>query len=88
VAASTVAASGTTMVCSILAPYIFHGQVPADIQGLVESAITAAVTFGAGYFARHVVPAVEHDAEQLLTRAVAKPVAPAPAPVVVPPVGG
>ncbi|WBP87033.1 hypothetical protein [Kitasatospora cathayae] len=86
VTASTVAAAGTTMVCNILGPYVFHGQVPNDIQGLIDSGIAAAVTFAAGYMARHVVPAVEKTVGGPVVRAVeseamklVRPAAPAPA---------
>ncbi|WP_280695864.1 hypothetical protein [Kitasatospora sp. GP82] len=73
--AATVAAAGTTMVCNILGPYVFHGQVPNDIQGLIDSTIAAAVTFGAGYLARHVVPTVEHEAEKIVSASAVKAVA-------------
>jgi hypothetical protein len=96
VTAATVAAASTTMVCNILGPYVFHGQVPSDIQGLIDSAIAAAVTFAAGYLARHVVPAagslvkaaeadiVPYFENSTKTVPAPGPVPPVPNPVVMP----
>jgi hypothetical protein len=73
VTASTVAASGTTLVCSILAPHVFHGQLSPDLQGLIETIVTAGITFASGYMARHgIVAAVAKDVQ-----AVESAVAPA-----------
>jgi hypothetical protein len=91
VTASTVAASATTLVFSILAPHVFPHGVPSDIQGLAETTITAGITFVSGYLARHgIVQAVEREAEKVATPAVVKAVEAAAAPVLapVPPVGG
>jgi hypothetical protein len=65
VTASTVAASVTTVVSGILAPHVFWRSVPSDVRGLVEAGVTAVVTFGAGYLARHGVDAgkLAEDAE-------------------------
>lgn len=53
VSAATVGASLTTVVVGILGPHVFpHGMAP-DVQGLVAAVLTAAVTFGSGYLARH-----------------------------------
>lgn len=91
VTAATVAASATTLVCSILAPHVFPGGIPSDIQGLVETGVTAVVTFASGYAARHgIVTVVEHEAAKLATAPVVKAVEAAAAPILapVPPVGG
>jgi hypothetical protein len=80
VTASTVAASGSTLVLSILAPHVFPHGVPSDIQGLVASVVTAAVTFASGYLARHgVSQAVEREAEKV-TAPVLKAVEALPVP--------
>jgi hypothetical protein len=73
VTAATVAASFSTLVFSTVAPHIFHGQVSPDLQGLVESAVAAAVTFSAGYLARHGV-AVQTVASDAMAVAKAVPV--------------
>jgi hypothetical protein len=97
VTASTVAASATTLVCSILAPHVFHGQVTPDIQGLIETVITAGITFASGYAARHgIVSVVEKDVAKLAAAPVLKaveavaltPAGPASASAPVPPIGG
>lgn len=59
VTASTVAASVTTVVSGILAPHVFGHQTPSDVRGLIEGGVTAAVTFVAGYLARHGVDPVK-----------------------------
>ncbi|MDH6108854.1 hypothetical protein P3T36_002985 [Kitasatospora sp. MAP12-15] len=62
VTASTVATGISTLVFSIVAPHIWHGTITPDIEGLIESVITAAVTFVAGYVAKHgIAAAVERD---------------------------
>jgi hypothetical protein len=63
VTASTVAASLTTVVSGILAPHVFGHSVPSDVRGLVEGVTAAAVTFTAGYLAKHGVDAGELAAD-------------------------
>jgi hypothetical protein len=53
VTASTVAAAGVTVVAGILAPHVFQANVPSDVRGLVQAGVTAAITFGSGYLAKH-----------------------------------
>jgi len=76
VTASTVATGVSTLVFSIVAPHLIHGQLDPDIQGLIESVITAAVTFGAGYLAKHgITAAIAKDVSAVLSA----PAKPAPA---------
>jgi hypothetical protein len=58
VTAATVATGLSTLVFSIVAPHVGGGQISPDIEGLVESVITAGVTFAAGYAAKHRIPEV------------------------------
>lgn len=86
VTASTVSAALTTIVFADVAPHVFHGAVPADLVGLVGAAVTAGVTFVAGYFARHglleAVPAVLKDeAVKVLADAVPSFLEPVAVPV-------
>lgn len=52
VTASTSAATVSTVVVGILAAH-FWKSAPADVTILVETLITAGVTFGAGFMAKH-----------------------------------
>jgi hypothetical protein len=67
VAASTVAASVSTVVAGIIAPHVFPAGTPSDIVGLFEAGVTAVVTFVSGYMARHgiAVPAAVEEAVAL-----------------------
>lgn len=51
VAATTVAAV-TTFVLWVLNEYVFSGDVPAPVAGLVALIVPAALTFAAGYITR------------------------------------
>jgi hypothetical protein len=53
VTASTVAATGATIVAGIVAPHVFSHSVPSDVRGLIEGGVTAVVTFVSGYLAKH-----------------------------------
>jgi hypothetical protein len=63
VAAATAAASSAAVVVTfllwLLGAYVFGGEVPLPVQGIVGLIVTSAATFLAGYYARHVdrVPA-------------------------------
>jgi hypothetical protein len=90
VSSATVASALTSIVFADVAPHVFHGTVPADLVGLAGAAITAAVTFVAGYMARHgladaLPQVVKDEAVSVLAHAVpsflepvAVPVAPLP----------
>jgi hypothetical protein len=58
VKAATIASSATAAVLPfvlwLLAVYVFDGEVPLPVQGVVGSVVTGALTFAAGYWARHV----------------------------------
>jgi hypothetical protein len=87
VTASTVSAALTTIVFADVAPHVFHGTVPADLVGLAGAAITAGVTFVAGYMARHgladALPQVVKD-EAVKVLADVLPAVPAAEPVAAP----
>ena len=102
VTASTVAASLSTLVFTILAPHLGASGLPGDVVGLIQAAVAALVTFAAGYLAREVA-ALEKDVPAPVVQAVkavvadipstavseALPVAPvAVSPAAVPPMGG
>lgn len=53
VTAATIASAATTFVLWLLAKYVFGADVPDAVAGLVALLVPAAVTFGAGYAARH-----------------------------------
>lgn len=55
VTAATVAAALTTFVLWLLAKYVFGADVPDAVAGVVALAVPGAVTFLAGYLARHTV---------------------------------
>lgn len=75
VTAATVATGITTLVFSIVAPHLGAGQISPDVEGLVESVVTAAVTFGAGYLAKHrVVETIEKDVQAALDPMTGQPV--------------
>lgn len=65
VSAAAVAATMTSLVSGIVAPHVFRNGTPSDVIGLAQAGITAMVTFGAGYLARHGI-----DAESLATDSV------------------
>jgi len=74
VTAATVATGITTLVFSILAPHLGAGQIDPDVQGLVEAIVTAAVTFAAGYMAKHrVVETVEREIQSVIGGAAPVP---------------
>jgi hypothetical protein len=54
VRAATVAAVLVTFVLWALSAYVFRGDVPLPVQGLVELVAVGGVTFAAGWRARHV----------------------------------
>lgn len=59
VSAGSVGAGVATLVTDIVARHLFHGgAVPGDVLALVGASVTAAVTFGCGYLAKHVPAAV------------------------------
>ena len=53
VTAATAAATFTSFVLWLLAQYVFPGDVPAPVVGIVTLLVTGAATFAAGYMARH-----------------------------------
>ena len=53
VTAATGAATVTAFVLWLLAEYVFPGDVPAPVVGVVTLLVTGAATFTAGYLARH-----------------------------------
>lgn len=58
-AASTAAGILVPLVLWLLGTYVFHGDVPFELQSSIGLALTGACTFAAGWAARHVdrVPA-------------------------------
>lgn len=68
VSAATVGAAFTTIVAGIVGPHVFPSSTASDVQGLVEAAVTALVTFGSGWFARE-LPKVEQDVKPLVQQA-------------------
>jgi hypothetical protein len=63
VTAATAASAGSAAVVLpfvlwLLATYAFHGDVPLPVQGIVGLLVSGAITFAAGYRARHVDRAV------------------------------
>jgi hypothetical protein len=54
VRAATTAATVVPFVLWLLSAYLFHGEVPLPVQGIVGTLITGGCTFAAGYLARHV----------------------------------
>jgi hypothetical protein len=54
VTAATAAATAATFVLWLLTTYVFHGDVPAAVQGAVGLVVTGGGTFVAGYLTRHV----------------------------------
>lgn len=53
VKASTIAASVTTVVTGIVAPYVFRHEVPSSVRGLIEGVVTGGITFAFGWLAKH-----------------------------------
>jgi uncharacterized membrane protein YfcA len=65
VTAATIAAAATTFALWLLSTYVFAGDVPAPVAGLVAVAVPGAVTFAAGYSARHTHrPGATHPARR------------------------
>jgi hypothetical protein len=54
VRAATAAATLVPFVLWLLSAYVFDGDVPLPVQGLVVTVVTGGCTFAAGYMARHV----------------------------------
>jgi hypothetical protein len=54
VTAATTAAGAASLLLWVLSAYVFHGTVPAEVQGMVGALVTTAATFTAGWLARHV----------------------------------
>lgn len=54
VKAATIAATLVSFVLWALSSYVFRGEVPLPVQGVVGLAATGGATFVAGYLARHV----------------------------------
>lgn len=82
VTSATVATGISTLVFSILAPHIVHGTISPDIEGLVQAVITAAVTFAAGYMAKHgVTAAVVKDVQAVVGGAAPVPASAGDTPV-------
>lgn len=53
VLASTVASVLTGYVVTLLGVYVFRGTVPAAVVDVAGALVTGAVTFGAGWLAKH-----------------------------------
>jgi hypothetical protein len=53
VKAATTAATIASAAVSLLGLYVFHGVVPDWVTALVGTAVTGALTFAAGYIAKH-----------------------------------
>lgn len=53
VTVASVTAFITAGVLWLLGQYVFHGDVPAPLSGLILAAVTGVVTFAAAWFARH-----------------------------------
>jgi hypothetical protein len=53
VKASTTAATLTTVVIAALGLYVFKGNVPDWVTLVIETAVTGALTFLAGWWAKH-----------------------------------
>lgn len=73
VSAATVGAAFTTIVAGILGPHLFPHATASDVQGLIEAVVTAAVTFGSGWFARE-APKVEAEVKHVEASAPVKAV--------------
>jgi hypothetical protein len=54
VTAATAAATVASFLLWLLGAYVFRGEVPQAVQGVVLFAVTGGSTFMAGYLARHV----------------------------------
>lgn len=54
VKAATAAATVATFLLWVLGTYVFRGEVPLPVQGIVALVVTGGGTFVAGYLARHV----------------------------------
>lgn len=53
VKAATAASSATTFVLWVLATYVFHGDVPQVLAGIIALVVPGLVTWLAGYRAAH-----------------------------------
>lgn len=53
VTVAAIAAAVTTFVLWLLATYVFGGDVPAPVAGLIAVVVPGGVTFAAGYRAKH-----------------------------------
>lgn len=53
VKAATAAAVVTAFVLWLLSRYVFRGEVPAPVEGVVTLAVIGAATWLASYFAKH-----------------------------------
>lgn len=53
VTVASVTAFITAGVLWLLGQYVFHGDVPAPLSGLILAAVTGLVTFVTAWFARH-----------------------------------
>lgn len=53
VKAATVAAVVAGFVLWLLSTYVFHGNIPDAVSAVIVVAVTAGLTWGAGYVARH-----------------------------------
>lgn len=53
VTAASVSAAVAGVVLSVLSHYVFKGEVPADVQTIIYTVVPPAMTFIAGWAARH-----------------------------------
>jgi hypothetical protein len=53
VSAATIASAVTGLGLWALQTYVFHGEVPLPVLGVVQTVVPAVITFAAGYLAPH-----------------------------------
>ena len=61
VSAATIGAAASAFIMWLLRTYVFHGALPAEVEAFASVVVIAAVTFAAGWFARH-TPRTDLDA--------------------------
>jgi hypothetical protein len=83
VKAAATAATAASLVVSLLGLYVFHGTVPDWVTAVVGTAVTGALTFAAGWLAKHTPRTVAPVDPPVVTEP-----APAPGSSSTPPVPG
>ena len=62
VTAATIAAAASAFGAWVLRAYVFHGDLPPEVEVFADITIAGVVTFTAGWFARH-TPRADPDAD-------------------------